>query len=367
MEAFLRLIPVSVHISSPNLYKALLDAVVSTDHEALFSFIEQNPSVLTETIDRAHYCFDFFFDCAVHGCMHPKHEEAWFSALYNFIELLDTLPNSDTVATIKASKYYILFCQKDSRNMYELFNFLYDNDFEVEPIETLALSLVARGEIPKLQRISENYTFDDDAYKTMVCTALRYGRADMLMYLMSEHEVNLNECGNILTFEHYNTDDQRFMFYRKRICDVREVDNVMTYGPIHSVTQNYVACLDTVLKVTDPAVTVETLDVWCSFMSKKVYSWDAVPVDVLHRLKEQLVAPIPLDHDFGQFTPELLGHTLGDRGHLVQDYIKLQERFEELQESFQQLLYNHRRMQEKYTALRHAKPVVRRRVRCITE
>lgn len=347
-----------------NLYSKLIQQT-QTNGLAIFKLIKETPSLLVKKIDTEHFVFDYFFDYTIHGCMHPVYESIWYETLYSFIEMLEDLGEWGIV--LKKSKYYLLQCQKDSRNHFQLFECLYNNDFEVEPLEDLVYSIVARGETDKLALLGEHYEFDE--LNKIIAIALHYGRIEVLHYLIEERDISMVEYGDILRFEGLDDDKcLRYMFYIQSICNENACKDVLRYGPVQNTKQDYLASLQLIMETLSYPVDVSLIDIWCSFMQKKIFEWDVVPIEVLVYLKSQLNEPIPLDHDFGPYTKQLLGNNWGDRASLVQQCLYLQQKLNRAEERFEMIYYKYHALLSEHRALRKVRPMVKlRRKRCVTE
>lgn len=358
VSEFINLISDKNGIDQKNLYSNLLSCD-NGNGQQLMEYVDKHPHVLIQRIDTRHVVFDYFYDYTVERKSHPAYTEEWIKYLITTAEYLSGL--GDNGAVIKSDKRYILQLQRDSYNNNDIFNTLIDNYFELGEFEFLLHSIIARGELCKLQKIYNTYSIDE--YNGLYDTALRYGRYDIINFLLNDALYDLNDQGMVMNFENY-TDSPRYIYYHEELGD-GHTDN---RSAITSSRQDYIKSIKSIMERYQYSITIKTLDIWCDVIRRKCYLWDVVPLDVLLLLKSYLSVSIPLSHDFNEYNHVIFGHNWSDRSFLVLQCMELQNKLDHLQKRYDRMEYELHRIRTRNEYLEHCE-ITRKtsRRRCETE
>lgn len=343
-----------------NAYDKMMSVTVnSVMMDILFEVVDSNSDILTNKIDSEHFVFDYFFYYGLKHCPITL-KEKWLSELCYFCGLLSGLGEWGNV--IKSNPEYILTCQHDSCNYGELFDVLFDNDFDLGDVEFLIYSVIARGELSKLKKIYEVYTIEE--HSGIFSTALRFGRDEIINFLI-ESDIDVNDYGNIIHFEHY-VENPRLIYYRREVCDALELERIKSYGPVLHSSFNYLKCLQDLKECGCKFVaSITTIDIWCGFIKSKIYEWDVVEIEVLEYLKSLIKDDIPVDHDFGEFSEILHGSALQTRSNLMEIIRKLESKVVSLEDRTEKLKSMNMKLKERCEYLERRVHVRRRR--CVTK
>ena len=345
---------------SKNTYSKMMDSTISREVARMIcDRVTENPSILIKKFDSENFVFDFFFHYVLYRC-HPAIKDDWMHSLYVMIEAMTGLGEWGNI--IKSNSEYVLKCQANSYDHSELFEVLFDNDFDLGDIDKLLYTVVARGELRKIQKIYEVYTIEE--HSGIFSTALRYGRCEIIKYLL-DSELDVTDYGNILHFEFFE-ESPRIMYYVTDVCDQSSVQKLTEQGPISGTTQDYLKCLQQ-LQASEfqPVVNLRTLNIWCDFARSKIYDWDRVPDEVFLELKSMCSEAIPMNHDFGIYTEIIMGSN-------YREYSNLQEQLSRLESQVRRLEFRNQRLTTQNNTLRKKCELLERRVivrrkRCVTK
>lgn len=320
--------------SPETLYQQLLD-LDNGDGEEIMEFLEANPFILGEDLVDKHTVYDYLYDYVVYHKCHPLHESKWYDYLIESTRYLDGLGTKGDI--IKSDKRYIYTLQHNSQNYLELFAVLIETYFEVGDFNFLLHSVAARGELAKLRILCDN--FDGiEKHTELIEVALRFGRLNILRFLLYDLEMSSQPLGHVLEFPNYR-DNPRMIYYHQDIGK-----NFENYCDIVGSCQDYIKSLECILGLCTSDITVRTLEIWCALSREKLgrsYLWDRIPNEVLVMLKDQLTEPLPLNHDFGDFNNIIFGEW-SNHSSLINQYISLQEKHQALQERYELLSYKYK-------------------------
>lgn len=352
------LIQDSKSASSPEaLYQQLLD-LDNGDGEEIIEFLEANPLVLGENLVENHTVYDYIYDYTIYNKCHPLHENKWYDFLIECTGYLDGVGTKGD--HIKADKRYIYTLQHNSKNYSELFTALIEHYFEVGDFQFLLHTLVARGELGKIRILCDN--FDGvERHTELIEVALRFGRLNVLRFLLYDLEMSEQQLCNVLEFPNYR-DNPRMVYYQQDIGK-----NFENYGDIIGSSQDYIRSVECMLDIYTYDITVKTLEIWCALCREKLghtYLWDRVPNEVLVMLKDQITQSVPMNHDFGDFNNVIFGEW-SNHSSLVSQYISLQEKYQALAERHELLSYKYKTLFA-YTQRKGELQATHRR-RCETE
>jgi hypothetical protein len=329
--------------SSEPLYQKLLD-LDNGDGSEIIEYLEANPMMLGEVLVDTHTIYDYLYDYTITNRCHPIHERIWYNYLIESSRYLDGLGNAGDI--IKADKRYVYMLQHNSKNYLELFTVLIETCFDVGDFQFLLHSIVARGELSKLKILCEHYD-GIEKHTELVEVALRFGRIDVLSFLVSELDMPVSY--ETLDFPNY-IDNPRIIYYHQDIGK-----NFENFGDIIGSSQNYSQCIDLILdnidNVSNSEISVKTLEIWCALCREKTghsYLWDRIPSGVLVMIKDNIRKPFPMHHDFGEFNNIIFGDWI-NHSTLVSQHISLQEKYQALQERYDILFYKYRLLSDRFT------------------
>jgi len=329
-------------IMNKHFYKQLLN-IDNGDGEDIINIISENPLMLVAELDEKRVVYDYFYDYVLQGKGHPTHMSAWYTYLVKVSKMLSGLGSRGDI--IKSDKRYILGLQHNNENYNMLFETLIDNYFDVGDFDFLLQSVIARGEMFKLKILCDTYDHVE-VYMGLIDVALKFGRLNILRYLLYELEMaeDFEQYGRVMEFANYE-DNPRYMYYHQNIGK-----NFENYGTIAGSTQDYVKCVDEIMSIYTYGITIKTLDIWCETARHKMhrsYRWDRIPNELLLSIKNHISLPVPLNHDFGEFNNVIFGNDWSNRSYLVSQYIDLQEKHQKLQERCAKLEYKFRTLRDR--------------------
>lgn len=292
-----------------------------SDGNAELDFVLGHPEVLIGKINN-HLVFDYFYEKVINDRFHPKHAAGWQTVMTEVVKLVNDVSDP---SIIKDNKLYILRLQSTSRTMTKLFSLLIDEKFNMGDPEFLVYSIIARGELSKLEVLSAHYVIED--YPGVMDVAVRFGRYQMIQYFVDTLKQNIRCYGKIMDFENYR-DNPRYLYYREHIVN----DVGFRHKPIVGASkQDYPKAIKLILEEYDYPITCKTIDIWCAFIRGKEYIWDNVnPTETLPLLLDRVKGCIPLTKDFGEFNSVVFGKEWSDRVCLIEHCMGLERRLEEL-------------------------------------
>lgn len=285
----------------------------------LMTMIRENPCIIAEKM--GHSCvFDYFYDKML------EQIDLWKQAFY---EIVAMLCHSYLLIEIKKDKKYILKLQCDSRDLTDIFAFLLKQGFEYGEGAFLTYSLIARGELQKLQILS-NYT-NITAYLGIYATAVRFGRIDIMRFFLEIQKYPPAFYGDVLRFEHF-VDNFRYLRYTKDIS--RGATNVQYFPTNHQ----HVLCIETMLTHCNLTITVNTLERWCNALRELRSDFVLDEHGIIQYLLSKITEDVPMTHDFGEFNIYIFGKEWSTRSHIVDYCLRLEQRLEVLQNRYDKLL-----------------------------
>ena len=191
---FIMTIDPNIDLNNRNLFWNLVNNIDSNGDLEL-SFIKKHPDILPMKIKNSTV-FDFFYEKAVYNICQPKDIDSWNDVLAEVITQLNLIKNG---GIIKFNKKYILKLQSTSRSLTDIFGLLVTDEFEMGDPELLVYSIIARGELSKLQILSNLYVIED--YPGVLDVALRYGRYTIINYFLDTLKLDIQYYGKIMDFE----------------------------------------------------------------------------------------------------------------------------------------------------------------------
>lgn len=312
---------------------------MNSDGSSELSYIKKHPEVLTVKL-HSHLVFDIFYEKVINNKYHPKDSTNWELVLSTAIKLVNTISDSDL---IKHDKKYITRLQATNHNLTDLFDLLLTEDFAMGDPEFLVYSIIARGEIRKLEILSSLYVIED--YNAVLDVALRFGRSSILKYFKNTLNLEFEMYGKILNFENYK-ENPRYLYYREHIA---QDDSVKQKPIVGAAKQNYKEAIQLVLDVYHYDITIYTIKKWCDLIRDKEFLWDKVnPQEILPLLLSHCVDNIPLTTDFGEFNHIIFGHEWSNRECLVQRCLNLQDQLEQSNIRSDTIESKYRHLQSKY-------------------
>jgi hypothetical protein len=319
------------NLDTGNLFLTLVNNLDS-DGVAELQYVTEHPEILVKKI-KHHLVFDYFYEKVLNERYHPVNADQWQDILLKIIKLANSVSEPDI---IKGNKKYIMKLQSTSKTMMKLFGAFVDDDYDMGDPEFLVYSIIARGELDKLQLLSNNYVIED--YPAVLDMALMYGRHDIIRYFIDTLKLDIKYYGKIVDFENYK-DNPRYLFYREHIVQDSSFRNKSIVG---ASKQDYVTALKLVLEQYDYPVTCITLEKWCELIRNKEYVWDHIKADeILQILLDRIAGNLPLAKDFR------FGKEWSDRACLVEHCLNLEKRLEELNERHTVVLNKFRHLQNR--------------------
>lgn len=341
VNGFILTVNPSINMDDRNLFWNMVNNMDS-DGSAELEYIHSYPTVLTGKI-KHHTVFDYFYEKAVNDRCHPTHSSKWQDALITAIHLLDRIPDNEI---IKHNKKYILRLQGTCKTLTKIFNVLIKEEFDMGDPEFLVYSIIARGELSKLQILSNLYVIED--YPGVLDVALRYGRNAILKYFRDTLELELPYYGKVMDFENY-VDNPRYVYYREHIA---HDDTIRQKAIVGATKQDYSDSIAVILKDYQYPITRGTLEKWCELIKSKEFVWDKInPSEVIPILVSKLDTPLPLTHDFGEFNSLIFGPEWSDRKCLVQNCLNLRRQLEDAEYRRQCIEDRYRHLQSKYDTI----------------
>lgn len=290
-----------------DLYKNMLHT--KYDPMQLLSYITSNKAILTHKIGMKFF-FDFIYNKVIHEKgEHPNTTEIWKNILLTSLDLVRSDVNYKLLCE---NKRYLLDLQSNNKSFIPIFKHLLDAKFEIGDFEFLLYSVVARGELTKFKILEPHIKDKCNEYKGLISVALRYGRYQLIEYILSKFDINI--YGRILDFEHYQ-ENFRYLYYNQEIYRTQIDPNL---PPMSCAMQDYERSLELILPWYKKPVTVETIHIWCEFIRNKTYYWDTISAPkVLEILRCAMIEPVPLLEDFAEYNSIIFGHW-GERRFLVE-------------------------------------------------
>lgn len=328
----------NINADDRNLFWNLVNNMDSDSSQEL-AYIKEHPDTLVMKI-KHHTVFDYFYEKVANDRCHPTHTSKWQDALVTVIRLINTIEEGET---IKHNKKYILRLQGTCRTLTKIFGLLVEEEFDMGDPEFLVYSIIARGELGKLQILSNLYVIED--YSGVLDVALRYGRNNIIKYFHDTLELDFPYYGKIMDFENY-IDNPRYIYYREHIA---HDDTHRQKAIVGASKQDYLESVQLILKDYQYPITCNTLGKWCELIKSKEFVWDRInPTEIIPLLTVKLETPLPLTHDFGEFNSLIFGQEWSDRKCLVQHCLNLQKQLEESEYRKEQIETRYQHLQTKY-------------------
>jgi hypothetical protein len=339
VHKFIMTINPNIDINDRNLFWNLVNTFRSDGSKELL-FIREHPEILSMKIK--HYTvFDYFYERVINDRCHPANSEKWHDVLTEVIQLVN-LGSSDS---LKLSKKYILRLQGTCRTLTKIFSLLVNEEFDMGDPEFLVYSIIARGEIGKLQILSELYVIED--YPGVLDVALRYGRHEIIKYFRDSLELDFPYYGKIMDFENYK-DNPRYIYYREHIAQDDALRNKVIIG---AAKQDYMSAVQLIMENYQYSITCRTVERWCELIRSKEFVWDKInPTEIIPLLVKQLETTLPLTHDFKEFNSLIFGQEWSDRKCLVQHCLDLRKQLDDERERKELTEARYRHLQVKYDA-----------------
>lgn len=307
-----------------------------SDGSAELDFVLGHPEVLIGKINN-RLVFDYFFEKVITERYHPKHASSWMNVMTEVVRLVNDVTQP---SIIKGDKLYILRLQSTCRTMTKLFSLLIEENFNMGDPEFLVYSIIARGELSKLEVLSAHYVIED--YSGVMDVALRFGRYQIIQYFVDTLKQNIKYYGKIMDFENYR-DNPRYLYYREHITN----DGSFRHKPIVGASkQDYHRAIGYILDQYDYPITCRTIQIWCDFIRGKEYVWDNVSAtETLPLLLDKVEGTIPLTKDFGEFNIVIFGKEWSDRACLIERCMALEQRLERMTARYEVTLSRLRHLQ----------------------
>jgi hypothetical protein len=335
---FIMTVNPNIDIDDKNLFRNLINHIDGDGFKEL-AFVKEHPEILPMKIK--HYTvFDFFYEKVVHDRCHPSHTGKWQDALMTVIQLVNMVEGGET---LKDNKKYILRLQGTCQTLTDIFDLLVKEEFDMGDPEFLVYSIISRGELGKLQILSNLYVIED--YPGVLDVALRYGRNSIIRYFQDELELDFPYYGKIMDFENYK-DNPRYIYYREHIA---HDDTSRNKAIIGASKQDYLDSVQLILKDYQYPVTFNTIKKWCELIKSKEFVWDRInPSEIIPLLVGKLDTALPLTHDFGEFNSLIFGSEWSDRKCLIQHCLNLQKKLGDQEYRCEQIETRYRHLQAKY-------------------
>lgn len=341
VHKFIRTINPTIDVNDRNIFWTLVNSIDSAG-DAELEYVQKHPEVLTIKLEH-QYVFDYFYEKVIHDRCHPTKSAKWQDTLLKVITLLNRAPNRDL---IKNNKKYLLRLQSSSRTLDKIFAELISEDFEMGDPEFLVYSIIARGELAKLEILSAHYIVED--YSGVLDVALRYGRYVILSWFKKSLHIDTRYYGKVMDFENYK-DNQRYIYYKEHIANDESFRHKAIVG---ANRQNYITSINIILEGYDYPITYQTIERWCDLIKSKVFVWDRInPANVLPLLLTKLDKPLPLTSDFGEFNALIFGHEWSDRKCLIEHSINLQQKLDASEARIEAINMRYSHLQLKYDSL----------------
>jgi len=233
------------------------------------NFLLKNPDIITTPLENGQSVYKVYFTEAL--------EKSWDESLIRLTNCLLTLDSCDEIL-IDPSYLYML--QSSSKNHTDLFEFFIVNtNITVGDLTFLVRSLVARGELPKFKILQPLY--DLTKITGLLELALRYGRIEMLEYLVTDLDLTVKpDLVNLVQLE----DDPKYLYYRSSLARIDPKQCL----PVENSRQDYKSCLSRVA-IFPESITSYTLERWSELCQYKVYPWDEINyADILSILEDRI-------------------------------------------------------------------------------
>lgn len=309
-----------------DLYKNIIHT--KYDPSSLLQYIIANKQILMHKVGN-NFFFDFIYNKVIHEKgEHPNTTELWKNILITALDLAKTDVNYKFLCE---NKRYILDLQSNNKSFVSIFKYLLDANFETGDLEFLVYSVVARGELSKFKIIEQSYENIYDVYPGILDVALRYGRYQIIEYVLINSDGYIH--GNILNFGNYQ-ENFRYLYYSSEMHRT----HINPHMPAISCSlQNYEKSIELILNYYDDNkanVTVNTIHIWCDLIKSKVYHWDTINAsNVLNILRSASIDPIPLSEDFGDHNVIIFGHW-GERRFLIEKCQQLETRLLQMEDRY---------------------------------
>jgi len=337
---FITTVNPTIDINDRNLFWNMVNTMDSDGVEEL-AYVKKHPEILPMKIGH-HTVFDFFYEKVIHDRCYPIHTNKWQEILMSVIELVNLVDGD----VLKTNKKYILRLQSSCRTLTKIFGLLINEEFDMGDPEFLVYSIIARGELSKLQILSNMYVIED--YPGVLDVALRYGRNAIIKYFKEVLQLDIPYYGKIMDFENY-TDSPRYIYYREHIAND---DTVRQQAIVGATKQDYLSTVQMILVDYQYPITCRTIEKWCALIKNKEFVWDRIDAtEILPLLTSKLAAPLPLTHDFGEFNSLIFGSEWSDRKCLVQQCLSLQSKLEDSEYRKNCIETRYRHLQNKYETM----------------
>jgi hypothetical protein len=314
-----------------NLFWTLVNNRDSNGDEQL-QYVTKYPEVLLMTLNN-YLVFDYFYEKVITESYHPSNGEKWQAILIAVIKLVDDTSDPNI---IKADKKYILKLQSTNKTLTKLFSLLMHEDFDMGDPEFLVYSIIARGELNKLELMGKHYVIED--YPGVLDVALKYGQHMIISYFINDLKLNVKYYGKIIDLENYK-DNQRYLVYKEHL----HTDSILSQT-IDISRQNYALSIKLILDHYEYPITCSTLEKWCELIrnNPNVCAIEVLPL-ILNRIHDH----IPLTKDFKEFNRIIFGKEWSDRECLIEHCLSLEKRLDELNAKYDVVLNKLRHIQSK--------------------
>lgn len=333
---FIMLTNHTIDVEDRNLFWNMTNSV-NSDSLKEFSYISEHPEILTMKLGKHHTVFDYFYDIAVYDRCHPSNSLKWQKTLGNIVQLVGTINDGHT---LKNNRKYVLRLQGSTRSFTDIFSQLVHEEFDMGDPEFLVYSIIARGELEKLEIMSSLYVIED--YPGVLDVALRYGRNKVLQYFKEKLKLDFSYYGKILDFENY-VDNPRYLIYSEQIA---RDETLRKSGQFISKASHYLDSIKLILETYPHPITCRTVEKWCELTKTNDVDNSS---DIIMLLVSKLNEPPPLTYDFGSFNSLIHGTDWNDRSYLIERCLYLQNKLEEQEYRYQEILTRYRTLQERQT------------------
>ena len=322
----------SIHDNSAIFFHNLVRAKVGKDPE-IVAYTVANPEIIVFRFGQ-HSVFDYFYDKVVKIPSSQPTHEFWLNSLFKIIDIVisDAQNSEDEAKYIMLEPKYIKLLQSGMKNHTLLFGRLVESEFEISDCLALCYSVICRGELDKLKILNKFYPIEK--FPGLFSYALRYGRIEVLKYLIDELELDLNneQYGDIINLEHYQ-DNKNNLYYSSAL----ESLTLSKSNPKISMShQDYQKSFKLVISKQDKDrsnITVETLELWKDMVDRTVYDWDMIRFsEIIEILRPLLKNKIPLTHDFGEkYNRIVFGEKWCDRKYIIEYCLQLENKIHDLE------------------------------------
>lgn len=335
---FIMTVNPNIDVNDRNLFWNMVN-FVDSDGTMELEYVREHPEILHMKINH-HLVFDFFYEKVINDKCHPMHTDQWHQALTEIVQMVGSNNN------IKQNKKYVLRLQSTCKTLTKVFEQLIREEFNMGDPEFLVYSIIARGELVKLQILSDLYVIED--YPGVLDVALRYGRNVIIKYFRDTLELDFPYYGKIMDFENYNS-NPRYIYYREHIAQDQTLRQKAIIG---ATKQDYLDSVKLILKDYQYPITCNTIDKWCGLIKSKEFVWDRInPSEILPLLISRLNKPLPMTMDFGDFNTLIFGEEWSDRKCLVQHCLNLQKKIDDTEHRYECIESRYRHLQAKYDSM----------------